>query len=412
VTIDAAAAAAWSAALNGNGNGNGGGPKLQATMPGSDAYYEQLAAATGRTVGELRATASQLSLVTPSLQAIARIDWAWRLGDGGFLPVGYFNLLVGEEGLGKTVLVCWITARLTRGELPGDFAGDPQNVLIVADEDDVNSVWTPRLVAAGADLSRVRFLASGEDVSLANPDDVERLRRAIDKTPVGFVVFDQLLDQLDGGQDGAGVYNAKHVRGQIRPLRRLVRAAHDGRGAASLSLLHPIKGRVQTFRDLVGGSHQFNALSRSSLLLARDPHDERGAALVLVRGKGNLSVDPGSFEFEIAGREFDVPHLDPPRLGAPTVIEPEYGTRTKEQLLHLGERKAEVLDAMKIAVRGLLKADDRTLADLCRAAGAKTTKDGTVRRALEALAEDGVATSTLNDKGSVVGWRLAQETTE
>ena len=33
--------------------------------------------------------------------------------------LGYLNLLVGDEGVGKGTLLAWLIARLTRGELPG-----------------------------------------------------------------------------------------------------------------------------------------------------------------------------------------------------------------------------------------------------------------------------------------------------
>ena len=80
------------------------------------------------------------------------------------------------------------------------------------------------------------------------------------------------------------------------PLRR-VAGAH---GIAAVGLLHPIKGRAKSFRELMAGSHQFNAVSRSSLLLGVDPLDQDRR--VLVRGKGNHSAAPRSFEFRIGVR--------------------------------------------------------------------------------------------------------------
>jgi hypothetical protein len=65
--------------------------------------------------------------------------------------------------------------------------------------------------------------------------------------------------------------------------------------------LHPNK-RGSTFRDLVAGSSAFNAVSRSSLLLAEHPLDE--TRRVLLRGKGNLSAAPSAVEFAIEGAKF------------------------------------------------------------------------------------------------------------
>ncbi len=77
--------------------------------------------------------------------------WAWQHR----VVLGYLNLLLGNEGVGKGTLVAWLIARLTRGELPGDLRGRPVGVGVLGDEDSFDDVWTPRLHAAGADLTRV-----------------------------------------------------------------------------------------------------------------------------------------------------------------------------------------------------------------------------------------------------------------
>jgi biotin operon repressor len=64
-----------------------------------------------------------------------------------------------------------------------------------------------------------------------------------------------------------------------------------------LGLTHPPKGKADTFRELVGVSHQLNALSRSSFLLANVPGDDGRKAFV--RGKGNYAAEPPSVEFHI-----------------------------------------------------------------------------------------------------------------
>jgi hypothetical protein len=92
------------------------------------------------------------------------------------------------------------------------------------------------------------------------------------------------------------------------PIRAIARELD----IATLGSLHPNK-RANTFRELVAGAPAFNAVSRSSLLLAQHPEDD--ARRVLVRGKGNLSRIPAAIDLEIAeqrfnanGYEFKVPH--------------------------------------------------------------------------------------------------------
>ena len=77
--------------------------------------------------------------------------WLWQ----DRYVAGYLNLILGEESVGKGALAAWTIARLTKGELLGAYFGEPVNAAVVADEDDWDGVWGPRLHAAGADLTRV-----------------------------------------------------------------------------------------------------------------------------------------------------------------------------------------------------------------------------------------------------------------
>jgi hypothetical protein len=106
---------------------------------------------------------------------------------------------------------------------------------------------------------------------------------------------------------GVLILGAKAVRDALQPGRAIARET----GAGVLGLMHPRKAGG-TFRDIVQGSHAFNAVSRSSLLLAEDPDNDGGR--VLVRGKGNLSQAPSAVQFDIVshkfkahGRTFNVP---------------------------------------------------------------------------------------------------------
>lgn len=47
----------------------------------------------------------------------------------------------------------WAAAQVTRGELPGVYAGAPKDVLIAATQDSWEHTIVPRLIAAAADLT-------------------------------------------------------------------------------------------------------------------------------------------------------------------------------------------------------------------------------------------------------------------
>ncbi len=247
---------------------------------------------TGHPSG-LRVQTADLSMSRPP-------RWAWQ----DRLPLGCLSLLIGNEGVGKGTLAAWVIARLTRGELVGDLHGKPVVVGVVGDEDSFSDVWTPRLHAAGADLARVMVLDKPDGGVIAIRDDRDQLARAVEIEQIRFLFFDQLLDNLGRGVDD---WRGKAVREALVPLRLLARELD----VAVTGALHPNK-RGDSFREIVSGSTAFNALSRSSLLLAE--HPAGGGRRAVVRGKGNMSDTPPAVEFEIAtsrfeanGYPFDVP---------------------------------------------------------------------------------------------------------
>jgi hypothetical protein len=90
------------------------------------------------------------------------------------------------------------------------------------------------------------------------------------------IVFDALLDHIGSGVDE---FKPKAVRAALRPLRRL--AADEE--IAIVGSMHPRKGKIVSFRDLIANSHQFNA---ASLLVA--PHPDDKELRVLAHGKGTM----------------------------------------------------------------------------------------------------------------------------
>lgn len=192
--------------------------------------------------------------------------------------------------------------------------------------------------------------------------------------------MDAIIDHIPGGTAGEAVYNPKNVRDALRPLRRALAEIE----VAALGLLHPIKGNATTFRQLVAGSHQLDAVSRSSLLLAADPDDE--GRRVLVRGKGNHSAAPRSIEFAIAA---DVVELNGHTFEVPKVVDVAEGDRTLTDLLDKTSRNP-VRTALEEELAVVLGSQPMTLADLARAVG-RDPKDGTARNALHSLRQAGKA---------------------
>ena len=117
--------------------------------------------------------------------------------------------------------------------------------------------------------------------------------------------------------------------------------------------LHPNK-RADRFRQLVAGAAAFNALSRSSLLVAEHPED--ADRRVLVGGKGNLSRTPAGVEFTIVSHRFTA---NSHNFDVPRVVDMTAGTLTVDDLVASSNTNAgpsKVGDACEI-IEALLPRD-------------------------------------------------------
>ena len=236
------------------------------------------------------------------LTQLRPVRFMWR----PWLIHGRLNLFVGEEASGKSTLQGWLAAQLTRGTLPGECNGAPGDALWVgADEDDWYEIVTPRLYAAGADLSHVREFVPTDDTAVFNVvDDIAELDRELRAHPFALVVFEQLMDVLPKMNNPN---DPVEIRRALRPLRRML-AARDVTG---IGTLHVNKTLADRLRQRMQGSMQFGALSRSTVLVDRHPDDEDRRVAVL--GKANYVANPvamsfriDSHPFDLNGREFDV----------------------------------------------------------------------------------------------------------
>jgi putative DNA primase/helicase len=113
------------------------------------------------------------------------VEWAWE----GLVPSANLTLLTGDPGIGKSLVTLQVTAMVTRGVkspldlihgltskvavrnaassaavTPGGVSASPgRGVLVLSAADQPRQTVLPRLIAAGADPSKVFFL-NGDDV--------------------------------------------------------------------------------------------------------------------------------------------------------------------------------------------------------------------------------------------------------
>ncbi len=180
-------------------------------------------------------------------------------------------------------------------------ARDPANVLIISFEDSAADTIKPRLIAAGADLTRCHFLhsvheADGTERQLELPADLETLRTEIKRTGAKLVIVDPLMASLAG-------HVKSHLDQDIRRVLSRLRSVAEETGATFLVIRHLNKSQGGTALYRGGGSIGIIGAARAAHLVAKDPDDEDKR--ILAPTKCNLAKTPPSISFRIEGAGID-----------------------------------------------------------------------------------------------------------
>jgi len=204
---------------------------------------------------------------------------AWRLAPG-YLAAAKVNLLVGAEGIGKSLWTIRAIASITTGESWGPFTitSDPADAILVATEDGWEDTIRPRLEVASADLDRVHVLCADDDGTGTPtfPDDMSALR-GIGITP-SLVVVDAWIDTVPGGLQ---VKEPQKARNAVAPWKEYAGET----GAAVLLVAHTNRLESQDIRNTYGLSGALRQVARSTIYALEDPDTK---ALLVGPDKSNL----------------------------------------------------------------------------------------------------------------------------
>ncbi|MGN8888631.1 AAA family ATPase [Blautia sp. HCP28S3_G10] len=228
-----------------------------------------------------------------------------------FIPFGKVTIIQGDPGEGKTTMVLQIIAKLTRGEpillkqqsqkeaqkdskenlkqkvLSQDNPIQPVNVIYQTAEDGLGDTIKPRLLAAGADCSRVQVIDDREQ-PLTMLD--VRLEEAIMQTKARMVVLDPIQGFLGTDVD-------MHRANEIRPLMKRVAVLAEKYHCAIILIGHMNKNSngKSSYRGL--GSIDFQAAARSVLIVGRlkDEPETR----VMCHVKSSLAPEGKSVAFRL-----------------------------------------------------------------------------------------------------------------
>ena len=238
--------------------------------------------------------APTVELIDASTVEPERVTWLWP----GWLAAGKLHIVAGPPGVGKTTVAMNLSAIVTRGGTWPDGTTAPLGrVLIWSGEDGIADTLVPRLLANGADRTRVHFVGdlSGPERRPFDPAvDMPLLRATVARLPEPPTLL--IVDPIVSAVAGDSHKNAE-TRRALQPIVDFAKEA----GCAVLGISHFSKGtRGQDPVERVTGSIAFGALARVVLAAAKLTEDHPQApGRLLARAKSNLGLDEGGFVYDL-----------------------------------------------------------------------------------------------------------------
>jgi len=266
------------------------------------------------------------------------VRWAWD----DRIPTGTLTLIPGRVGIGKSLLLVWTAARLTRGELPGVHHGTPKPVIMLATEDSWEHTIVPRLIVAGADLNLVYraeiIVAEMAYGRLTLPRDCALLTAEIQRLGAALVGADPLISLIDGKVD---THKNRDVREALEPLVKVAAQTN----CSIVGLAHHNKSAGADPLGLITGSAAFSEVVRAVISVARDPDTDDGSVIV-TQTKNNLGrLDLTSLRYVIDS----------------VIVDTEEGPAPTGRLCWTGDSERTVFDILEAGA----ERDDGALGDAC-----------------------------------------------
>ena len=242
-----------------------------------------------------------LSSTTVALRCASSIEpepisWLWN----GYLAKGKLHILAGMAGTGKTTIAIGFASIITTGGLFPDGSRSPLgSVLIWSGEDSVSDTLVPRLMAAGADLSKVHFVENTTDNFQSREfdpaTDMQPLMLAASKiSDLALLIVDPIVNAVAGDS---------HKNGEVRRALQPVVDFGEKLNCAVLGITHFSKGgQGKNPLERVTGSIAFGALARIVFATAKIT-DSESTKHIFCRTKSNIGLDDGGFEYDLQQKE-------------------------------------------------------------------------------------------------------------
>ncbi len=195
-----------------------------------------------------------------------KVFWLWK----DRIPMGSVSLIVGDPGLGKSILTMTMAAHVTKGQPWPDtpeVEGPAGSVVLLTGEDNLADVVRVRLDAAGADVSKVVAIEGvrvrddegkilDDDVYFNIDQHIPALELAVERTlNVRLVIIDP-ISAFMGRTDS-------HKNAEVRRVLTKLASLAEKHNVAVVGVSHLNKNRSATANHRIIGSVAFNATARA-----------------------------------------------------------------------------------------------------------------------------------------------------
>ena len=266
------------------------------------------------------------------------VEWLWF----PYIPFGKLTIIQGNPGEGKTYFAMMLTAACTNRKLfPNMEDIEPFNVIYQTAEDGMGDTIRPRLVEAGADLSRVMVIDDSEEVLTLSDD---RIEKAVRQNHVRLVIIDPVQAFIGADVD---MNRANEVRPVFRKLGMI--AEKTSCAIVLIGHLNKSSGTQSTYRGL--GSIDIMAAVRSLIFIGKVRKDP--TTRVLIHEKSSLAPPGETMAFKL-GDEEGFRWVGAYEISADELLDGKEGKATETKLERGAKLIQELLvDKNEISIREL-----------------------------------------------------------
>lgn len=219
------------------------------------------------------------------------------------LPFGHMSMLVGDEGIGKSLFWVWLSGFVTTGK-PFEAFGiperEPLEVVLVTTEDGAADEIKPRLQLAGVNFDYVSWFTfdSAASEGPTFPAHIDELVKGLSQIQaqgrgIGLIVVDAWADTLPAGLRLADPAQARIA---LKPWRKIVEQFN----CALLLITHTNKANSRNARDNYGLTGELRKKVRMALFAQQN--DEGN--LIIGPEKSNSTKIVNASVFAIESRQF------------------------------------------------------------------------------------------------------------